>query len=165
MNEKSGLIFELIDLPPEGVRIRGQISFPELDIAEEARFSFPEDMKYDLLLEPCGGNNVLLRGTLHAVMSILCDRCDRPGTLELSIDDVCHSYENAYGKVLDLTPDIREDILITFPLKFLCCADCKGLCVSCGQNLNEGSCNCAAKPASSLGEEDPWRELDRLQLS
>jgi len=164
MNEKSDLIFELIDLPAEGVRIRGQISFAELDIAEEARFYFPEDLEYDLQLTPCGGNNVLLRGKLHAFMSILCDRCDHPGQLELSVDDVCHTYEDAYRKVLDLTPDIREDILITFPQKFLCRADCLGLCTVCGQNLNEGSCDCASKSTSSPGE-DPWSDLERLQLS
>lgn len=164
MNEKSELIFELIDLPPEGVRICGRISFAELDIEEEARFSFPDDLEYDLLLAPCGGNNVLLRGKLHAVMSILCDRCDHPGKLELSADDLCHTYEDAYGKTLDLTPDIREDILITFPQKFLCRTDCLGLCTVCGQNLNESSCDCAAKSASSP-DVDPWSGLDRLQLS
>ncbi len=164
MNEKSDLIFELIDLPAEGVRIRGRISFAKLDIAEEARFSFPEDLEYDLLLAPCGGDNVLLRGQLRAVLAIVCDRCDHPGALILAVDDVCHTYEDAYGKMLDLTPDIREDILITFPQKFLCRSDCPGLCAACGQNLNEGSCDCAANAASS-SDEDPWRDLERLQLS
>lgn len=163
MNEKSDLIFELIDLPPEGVRIHGRISLAELDIAEETRFSFPNELDYDLLLAPCGGNNVLLRGKLRSVISIICDRCDQSGELVLTADDVCHTYEDAFGKVLDLTPDIREDILITFPQKFLCRADCLGLCVHCGQNLNEGSCDCAAKAASS--DTNPWSGLDELQLS
>jgi len=164
MHEQSDLIFELIDLPPEGVRIHGAISFAELDIEEEDRFSFPEDLHYDLLLESCGGKNVLLRGKLRTVISIICDRCDQPGELLLTDDDVFHTYEDAFDKVLDLTPDIREDILMTFPQKFLCHADCLGLCVHCGQNLNEGSCDCAAKAAPS-SETNPWSALDELKLT
>ena len=164
MNEQSDLIFELIDLPPEGVSIRGSISFAELDIAEEARFAFPKDLTYDLLLAPCGGSNVLLRGQLRGAMAILCDRCDKQGELPLAVNDVCHTYEDAYGKTLDLTPDIREDILIAFPQKFLCRADCLGLCFHCGQDLNDASCNCAAEAVSSKAE-DIWSGLDNLSLS
>jgi uncharacterized protein len=163
MNEQSDLIFELIDLPPEGVNIRGSISFAELDIAEEGRFSFPKDLSYDLLLAPCGGSNVLLRGQLRAIMDIVCDRCDKRSELPLAVDDVCHSYEDAYNKVLDLTPDIREDILIAFPQKFLCHTDCLGLCVHCGQDLNEGDCGCVADAVSSRAG-DIWGSLDHFNL-
>jgi uncharacterized metal-binding protein YceD (DUF177 family) len=164
MKEQSDLIFELIDLPPEGVNIRGSISFAELDIADEERFSFPESLNYDLSLAPCGGKSVLLRGQLQATMTIVCDRCNAPGKLALAVDDVCHSYEDAYGRVIDLTPDIREDILIAFPQKFLCHSNCPGLCVHCGQNLREGSCDCAARMSPSVVD-DPWRDLERLHLS
>ncbi len=164
MTEKNDLIFELIDLPADGVKICGSVSFAKLDIAEEAQFSFPEALHYDLHLAPCGGNNVLLRGKLMAQIAIVCDRCDQPGQLALECTDVCHTYEEAYGKVLDLTPDIREDILITFPQKFLCRSDCLGLCLHCGQDLNKGTCGCSEQ-ASSSTEADPWRSLDQLHLT
>jgi len=163
MNDQRDLIFELIDLPAEGVNIRGSISFAQLDIVGEDRFSFPENLNYDLLLAPCGGKNVLLRGALRASMAIVCDRCNAPGKLPLAVDNVCHTYEDAYGKTIDLTPDIREDILITFPQKFLCHADCPGLCVHCGQDLNVGACGCAEQ-LSSFEEDDPWHSLASLHL-
>ena len=47
---------------------------------------------------------------------------------------------------IDLRPAIREEWLLTVPLLMLCREDCKGLCVSCGSNLNDGACDCA--PAS-----------------
>lgn len=43
---------------------------------------------------------------------------------------------------LDLDELLREDILLELPVKFLCRADCKGLCPECGRDRNEGLCQC-----------------------
>lgn len=44
--------------------------------------------------------------------------------------------------VIDLNPDIRDEIILDYPMRPLCSIDCKGLCQRCGKNLNEGKCNC-----------------------
>ena len=44
--------------------------------------------------------------------------------------------------VIDLYPDIRDEIVLSYPMRPLCSIDCKGLCFHCGKNLNEGECNC-----------------------
>ena len=44
--------------------------------------------------------------------------------------------------VIDLNPDIRDEIILDYPMRPLCSIDCKGLCFRCGKNLNEGKCNC-----------------------
>lgn len=44
--------------------------------------------------------------------------------------------------ILDLTIALREHILLDLPMRPLCKPDCNGLCVECGQNLNEGICDC-----------------------
>lgn len=44
--------------------------------------------------------------------------------------------------IIDITDDIRQEIILEYPLKPLCAPLCKGLCLSCGKNLNEGPCNC-----------------------
>lgn len=41
---------------------------------------------------------------------------------------------------IDLEPLVREYLLIKVPISPLCRADCKGLCVVCGQDLNEEIC-------------------------
>jgi uncharacterized protein len=46
---------------------------------------------------------------------------------------------------LDLDQDIREEIILEYPLNPLCKADCKGLCPRCGKNLNQELCNCNLK--------------------
>ncbi|MGO4213707.1 DUF177 domain-containing protein [Terriglobus sp. YAF25] len=37
---------------------------------------------------------------------------------------------------------VREQVLLSLPGRTLCREDCKGLCPRCGQNLNQGSCDC-----------------------
>lgn len=44
---------------------------------------------------------------------------------------------------IDLNPNIRDEIILDYPMKPLCGAKCKGLCVKCGNNKNQGGCNCA----------------------
>ena len=38
--------------------------------------------------------------------------------------------------------DVRDEIILDYPIRILCKPDCKGLCLSCGANLNEGGCGC-----------------------
>ena len=44
--------------------------------------------------------------------------------------------------VVDLNNLIKEALLLSLPMKPLCSDSCKGLCPSCGANLNEESCDC-----------------------
>jgi uncharacterized protein len=43
---------------------------------------------------------------------------------------------------LDLVPYVNEAIELSIPYAPLCSEDCKGLCPSCGQNLNQQTCSC-----------------------
>ena len=43
---------------------------------------------------------------------------------------------------IDLSPQIWEVMITSFPAKALCRPDCKGLCPVCGTNLNRSSCTC-----------------------
>jgi uncharacterized protein len=59
---------------------------------------------------------------------------------------------------LDLAPLAREVLLLDLPLAPLCAADCKGLCPTCGADLNQGDCECVVELA------DPrWAALDVLR--
>ena len=52
------------------------------------------------------------------------------------------------GDEIDLLPVINEGIVINAPVYVLCKQDCKGLCPTCGANLNEGNCGCNQKDAT-----------------
>lgn len=45
------------------------------------------------------------------------------------------------GLEVDLRPAIREQFLLEVPAFVLCRPDCKGLCPTCGINLNQGACS------------------------
>ncbi len=51
--------------------------------------------------------------------------------------------EDTYaGKVIDLDPIVRDQILLALPGYPVCGEGCKGLCSVCGANLNERDCGC-----------------------
>ncbi len=87
--------------------------------------------------------------------SMPCNRC-----LTLTRKELCHNISHVIvnklndeedleddivieGDELDLDELIYSDIILLTPTKFLCKEDCKGLCPTCGKNLNEGDCACA----------------------
>lgn len=49
------------------------------------------------------------------------------------------------GKTIDLDPIVREQVLLALPVTVLCREDCKGLCPTCGQDLNEKDCGHSEK--------------------
>lgn len=56
---------------------------------------------------------------------------------------------------LDLTPLIREEMLLAMPISPVCRPDCKGLCPVCGENLNINPCD--------HGHEEPDPRLSSLK--
>ncbi|MBU5314195.1 DUF177 domain-containing protein [Tissierella carlieri] len=92
------------------------------------------------------------------VYNEICHRCLKPATNEIKTilsgklvkgkEETDREYEG-YDEVFyyeDDTLDIREHILnqviLSLPMKSLCNFDCKGLCSTCGADLNNTRCNC-----------------------
>jgi len=46
------------------------------------------------------------------------------------------------ARELDLRPAVREQWLLDAPAFAVCRPDCKGLCPTCGTDLNAGACDC-----------------------
>jgi uncharacterized protein len=64
----------------------------------------------------------------------------RDEEIELKYEDMVIGYYD--GIRLDIDLLVREQIELALPMKFICREDCRGLCPSCGLDLNEGSCGC-----------------------
>lgn len=80
---------------------------------------------------------------LKADMRITCSRCleEAPVTYRRQLK---LSYPvDPLEPEINMDKDIREYIMLEYPIKTLCKSDCKGLCPRCGKNLNEGGCSCA----------------------
>lgn len=94
---------------------------------------------------------ILLQGKLKTHVLAECSRCLTPvyHPVELEIEELFSyppSSETAYSVDeagnLDLTPLLREEAILSLPMTVLCKPDCAGLCLHCGQNLNEVECAC-----------------------
>ena len=59
-----------------------------------------------------------------------------------SVDQQDNNYISE-GHVLNLNDVIMQYAILATPMKVLCRPDCAGICPSCGQNLNTGSCFCS----------------------
>ena len=62
--------------------------------------------------------------------------------LHISCDGESDEANYIDGYHLDVEQLLYNEILVGWPMKVLCSEDCKGICSVCGQNLNEGSCDC-----------------------
>ncbi len=75
------------------------------------------------------------------------------GIYEDDFIQLSEATENRY----DIFPRVREAIILELPIRFLCREDCKGLCPTCGANLNDGDCGCRTETG------DPrWDQLRNL---
>jgi uncharacterized protein len=116
------------------------------------------------LMHSQGG--ILVQGKLYAETTLACSRCLQPVVVPLNVDleeifvptidiitgrmlDIEEEDRALWiddRHILDLAEVLRQDVLIVMPMHVLCSNDCRGLCPSCGQNLNEGNCNCTPEP-------------------
>ena len=110
----------------------------------------------DVILSPLKGEfqairnskGIYITGTLTSKIGADCARCLDPLMLDITItmDDLFYypphtapQGEFSVGEdgFLDLAPLVRQLSLLEIPMQPFCKPDCKGLCVECGQNLND----------------------------
>jgi len=128
-----------------------------------------------LRVSASGTGEIVVRGRVRGVLQQECRRCLEP--LERTYDqdltmvfvdekeveadnaDVGETRTiGAKASVLDLSPAVREEMLLTIEPYVVCDLKCRGLCPDCGTNLNEGSCTCSRE------EVDPrWDALRKLK--
>jgi uncharacterized protein len=65
--------------------------------------------------------------------------------LKVPDDDMAFMIDHNHE--LDLAEPIRQELVVATPMHPLCSAECAGLCVTCGHNLNEGPCACSEEVA------------------
>lgn len=153
-------------------------------------FSLPHGADYDLVLTNAG-EGILASGLLRAHVEGTCDRCLEPASFEVSsevneyylfeapseapFDDTDGAFDDDYAEddddfslveddVVDLTPALMAALIMETPFVVLCREDCLGLCPTCGANLNEGPCDCAAHAEEAKMAASPFAVLKQLNL-
>lgn len=96
---------------------------------------------------------VTLTAEADFVYSAPCDRCAAITDRQMHVpirhslvtslnDEENDEFMLLEDAVLDVDELVFTDILLELPSKYLCSEACKGLCMQCGKNLNEGPCDC-----------------------
>jgi uncharacterized metal-binding protein YceD (DUF177 family) len=160
------LIFNLRHLDEKNVHLKGAIPAEELDVEGlDELVKLQKPVTYDLEIQKLE-QAVLAQGTLSLTLDCECARCLKPYKHPLKLEGwACHMPLEGEEMVVvtndcvDLTPYIREDIVLAFPQHPLCRPDCSGLAGI--QKKTEKSPGTAAKadPAAAA-----WAELDKLKL-
>lgn len=88
------------------------------------------------------GKEIIVKAKVTTHRMIICSRClEEVG--QFVSQEFNLSYEiSRLGDYLEVDKDLREEILLNFPMKVLCRPDCKGICPKCGANLNRQECKC-----------------------
>lgn len=118
-------------------------------------------------------HQIVLDCDVRASAHLVCDRCGEEFEADLGNDfELLFIFgRNADGienddvfylapdeDKLELTQSVHDYVMLSIPFKNLCKSDCKGLCPSCGTNLNESSCNCDNQSANPI-----WDKLKILK--
>jgi uncharacterized protein len=178
------VFFEIKDLELHPIEFAEKFEPGAIDLGSDYRQISPVESsgRADLVEEHHGKHKIIkdirIRGRLTTSLESNCARClealtedvsrefdllYRPlgadaGRDEISVTDAEAEISYYEGKGILLDDVIREQILLTVPLKVTCREDCKGLCPHCGKNLNQEQCSCAVTQ-----EEPRWAALKEIR--
>jgi uncharacterized protein len=157
------LTFNIRHLEEKEVLLRGELGPDDLELEDwDELIHARQPLRYDLRAQRLG-QAILVQGRLEMALDCECARCLKPFQHKILLDSwTAHlpleGPEKAAIKddLADLTPYIREDILLEFPQHPLCGTDCGGLPDRAKENK--------AKGAGRTEGSSAWSELNKLKF-
>ena len=128
-------------IPLEGLTLEEEVNPSVLDL-ETDTVKFLEPIKIRAEVSEIT-NAITVELSLSGLIHLNCSRCLSDFKVDLKKDLRLNYQANKAEPIIDLDQDIKEEIILDYPIKPLCNPVCKGLCPKCGKNLNEGGCSCA----------------------
>lgn len=158
------LLVQLRHLANHEVTLEGELPVADLDLdLRDEMLRLDKPVAFHLTAELLD-DSLLVRGTLEMVLDCECVRCLKPFQKRIELSEwTCHLALKGEESVpvvddcVDLTPQIREDILLAFPAHPVCNPACGGLA-----GTNSGSKKNKAEPPKS--NPSAWAELDKLKI-
>jgi uncharacterized protein len=126
-------------------------------IFEGSSYEFAWKDPVSLTITNLGNRVILIEGSVKLSIIIFCSRClkklEYPMDISINKEVDFKLTEEERAKELDEANYITEynldvdilikgEIIVDLPMSLLCSDECKGICMHCGTNLNEGSCDC-----------------------
>jgi uncharacterized protein len=137
------------------LEIREDLAPGVLDL-EDPSARAGEPIKADLRVEKEEGN-YLVTGWLQTTLTLQCGRCTEWFSLPVKVE-VGHLFEPPHPASIDLTPLLREDILLELPLNAACRLGADGRCPVTGEVYQP-------RPETSgpLAGEAVWEALNKVK--
>jgi len=159
------LLINLRVLEKQEIQLAGELPAVELDIdSRDEMIQLGGPLQYDVKVESLD-DGVLTRGEYALPLNCQCVRCLKPFQFNLELHDwpihLLLEGEEAVPVVndcVDLTPAVREDILLEFPQHPLCDPECRGL-----PKTSVGKAKTTAEKDDEPGS-SPWSDLNKLKL-
>ena len=156
METPGHLIVDVARLDEGGESFSGETAAGVLELGANTVCSPVGGIVYQIHVEQIGGE-LLARGRVSHRFQCTCSRCAEVFALDVVEPAFFADYPVAEGvEFVDLTPEMREAIILALPGYPVCREECKGLCARCGANLNCEACTCGPAPDGS------WAALDLL---
>jgi uncharacterized protein len=160
------LLVNLRHLQAHNARLKGELSVEELDIdSRDEVIQVRKPLQYDLEAQVMEGG-LLLQGRLRLALDCQCVRCLKPFKYDLDLKNwACHVPLEGEEQVpvvsdcVDLTPFVREDILLEFPRHPLCDPQCRGLPKTSGGKAKKAGGSGLTEVGSPA-----WAELNKLKF-
>lgn len=158
---QKSLIISLEEFPEEGVRLNGELDGALFDIDNEAvRSTGP--LSYELEAQ-LFDTELVVHGQVSAPFSLRCDRCLAHFDYTAELTDFALSYEVKGKLAVDVTEDLREELILALPSYPKC--ELSGL--ECEINDILGDFRLDKTPDSGVDSATPsgesvWDALDRL---
>jgi uncharacterized protein len=144
-------------IPLDGEDLSGEEPAAIMEL-QESDVQFHDPIEYDFHAQ-IQHNALLVTGKLSTPAKLRCSRCLKLFTQPVRVAQFVFHQELHGEDFVDLTANIREDIILELPQRALCDEACKGLCPVCGVDLNVTRCQC--KPVRGSAQ---WHALDSLKL-
>ena len=167
--------------PAESSHFEGEYDLGRMEVGPD-EYVFAEPLSWQVDVTNTG-EALLVMGTVSGRAVTLCGRCLEEVTVSLEGEvsgyyliepEAAAELEDMEGdefevlgedEVIDLEDPIRAALLLEIPLVPLCDEECKGLCLSCGSNLNEGPCDCEpVQEEDTALADNPFAVLKSLKL-
>ncbi len=153
------MIIETALLSTGPARFEGEEDGSFLELEDDDSIRAPDPARYRFAAQVTS-SRLVVKGSIKIQLISRCARCDEWTPHTISVPDFERTYKLKSGNdSIDLTDDIREDILLAFPMRFTCSSSCLGLCPQCGANLNRQKCSCARRE-----EQAGWNALEQLEI-
>jgi uncharacterized protein len=130
------------EVPKDGLIAHAEYDAKELDMeTPQLHYKRPISVNAEIKLVE---NELFVKTKVFTNMSLVCVRCLKEYEISFTKNYSFH-YNIKNLLVIDITSDLREEIILDYPLRPLCRQDCKGICPGCGADLNNEECKCQMK--------------------